>query len=54
MGIMISMVPEKMPADAMPALARPMIKIVELGAAPQMAEPISKMMTLMMNVLTQC
>jgi hypothetical protein len=51
MGIMISMVPEKIPAEAAPATARPKMKTTDVGAAPQMAEPISKMTTLMMNVL---
>jgi hypothetical protein len=41
-GIMISMHPVKMPADARPAMALPTMKTAELGAAPQMAEPISK------------
>lgn len=35
--------PEKMPAEPMPAMARPMMKAVELGAPPQRAEPTSKM-----------
>lgn len=34
--------PEKMPALPRPAMARPTMKATELGAAPQMAEPISK------------
>ena len=33
--------PEKTPDDPQPAIARPTMKEVELGAAPQMAEPIS-------------
>jgi hypothetical protein len=33
--------PAKIPAAAIPARARPMIKAVELGAAPQMTEPTS-------------
>lgn len=37
------MAPEKIPADPTPAIARPIIKAAELGAAPQMALPISKM-----------
>ena len=48
---MISIVPEKMPAEAKPAMARPTMKTTELGAAPQMAEPISKTTKLMRNVL---
>ena len=43
---MINMQPEKIPAEAMPAIARPTIKTVEFDAAPQMAEPISKTTTL--------
>lgn len=39
---MITMTPENTPALPAPAIARPMIKAVELGAAPQMAEPTSK------------
>jgi len=39
----IRMAPEKMPADPRPATARPMMRAVEFGAAPQTAEPISKM-----------
>jgi hypothetical protein len=50
-GIMINMQPEKIPAEAMPAMARPTIKTVELGAAPQMAEPISKTTTLTRKTL---
>jgi hypothetical protein len=49
---MISMVPEKIPAEAAPAMARPRMKMTDVGAAPQMAEPISKMITLMMKVLS--
>ena len=33
----------KMPADPTPATERPMIRVTLLGAAPQMALPISKM-----------
>jgi hypothetical protein len=46
MGIMINRQPEKMPAEPRPAMARPRINTVELGAAPQIAEPISKTMML--------
>jgi len=48
---MLNMDPEKMPAEAKPAIARPMMKTTELGAAPQMVEPISKTTKLMRNVL---
>jgi hypothetical protein len=41
-GSMIILPPEKMPAAPAPAIARPLMKAVELGAAPQIAEPISK------------
>jgi hypothetical protein len=44
-GIIMSIHPENIPADARPAMARPAIKAPELGAAPQMAEPISKRTT---------
>lgn len=44
-GIMMSMAPENIPADPRPAIARPAMKTDELGAAPQMAEPISKIIT---------
>lgn len=48
---MINMQPEKMPAEAAPAIALPMMKIMELGAAPQIAEPISKTTTLVRKTL---
>jgi hypothetical protein len=51
MGIMIRREPEKRPAEPRPATARPMMKTVEVGAAPQMAEPISKTMMLKMKAL---
>lgn len=34
--------PEKIPADPNPAIALPTIKVVELGATPQIKEPNSK------------
>lgn len=37
--------PAVMPAAPIPEMARPMMKAVELGAAPQSAEPTSKRMT---------
>lgn len=43
--IMITTVPPEIPAAPMPATARPKMKAVELGAAPQMAEPTSKRTT---------
>ena len=39
---MMTIAPEKMPEEPVPATARPTMKTVELGAAPQIAEPISK------------
>jgi len=42
-GIMIIWPPEKRPDDPRPAIARPMMKATELGAAPQRADPASKM-----------
>lgn len=45
MGIMIIIAPEKMPADPTPAIARPKMKTAELGAAPQMVLPTSKIIT---------
>lgn len=51
MGIMMSIVPEKRPAEAKPATERPRMNMVEDWAAPQMAEPISKTTRLMMKVL---
>jgi hypothetical protein len=34
---------EKIPAPPIPAMARPMIRIVEFGDTPHKSEPISKM-----------
>jgi hypothetical protein len=51
MGIIIIMEPVKIPADPKPAMARPVMKIGELGAAPHRAEPISKMRTQIKKVL---
>jgi hypothetical protein len=39
---MMIIAPEKIPDDPIPAMARPIMKALEFGAAPQMAEPISK------------
>lgn len=39
---MIIMAPEKMPAEPSPAIALPKMKMAEVGAAPQMALPTSK------------
>lgn len=36
------MLPVKMPADVIPAIARPRMNAIELGAAPQRTEPASK------------
>jgi hypothetical protein len=38
----IVVAPEKMPADPIPAMALPTMKLVELGAAPHRADPTSK------------
>lgn len=38
---MIIMAPVKMPAEPIPAIARPTINAVEVGAAPQITEPTS-------------
>ena len=40
--IIIIIPPEKIPAVPAPAMALPTMKTVEFGAAPQIAEPISK------------
>lgn len=39
----ITVAPENMPADPIPAIARPTMKASELGAPPQTADPTSKM-----------
>lgn len=41
MGIMTIMEPEKMPAEPKPAMARPIMKTIDAGAAAQMTEPTS-------------
>jgi hypothetical protein len=41
--MMMMMAPEIIPAEPNPAMARPTMNTVELGAAPQSAEPTSKM-----------
>ena len=43
--IMMTIAPEKMPLDPAPAMARPTMNTIELGAAPQIALPISKTVT---------
>ena len=40
---MMSTAPLKIPAEPIPATARPIIRAVEVGATPQMREPSSKM-----------
>jgi len=40
---MMTRAPEKIPADPIPAMARPMMRATEVGAAPQTTEPTSKM-----------
>jgi hypothetical protein len=39
---MIIMLPVKRPAEPRPAMARPRMKIIEVGATPQIVEPVSK------------
>jgi hypothetical protein len=39
---MMTMVPENRPAEPRPAMARPTMRAFEVGAEPQMADPISK------------
>lgn len=51
MVIMMMVTPENMPAPPRPAMARPMMNTVELGAAPHMTEPISNKATVIKNVL---
>lgn len=40
--VRMTVVPEKTPADPVPAIALPKMKAIEFGAAPQMVDPISK------------
>jgi hypothetical protein len=40
---MMTVAPEKIPAEPIPAIARPTMKALELGAPPHRADPISKM-----------
>lgn len=40
---MIKTLPEKTPAAPRPAMARPIINAIEVGAVVQMRDPISKM-----------
>lgn len=42
--------PDTMPEHPRPEIALPMIRTVEFGAAPHIAEPISKMATLRMKI----
>ena len=44
---MMRIAPVNMPAAPRPAIARPIIKAVDVGAAPQTAEPTSKMSSAM-------
>lgn len=50
----MSIAPENIPADPRPAIARPAMKTDELGAAPQMTEPTSKIITHVKNILSAC
>ena len=42
---MIIKAPQNIPVPPIPAIARPMMSATELGLAPQMAEPTSKINT---------
>jgi hypothetical protein len=44
-GIIMTMTPENTPAEPQPAMALPSMKAVEVGAAPQRAEPASNRTT---------
>lgn len=46
---MITIPPEKRPADPTPAIARPRINPIEFGVAPQRSEPSSNMVIEMRN-----
>ena len=50
-GIIIIIAPVKIPADPNPAIARPVMKTSEVGAAAQTADPTSKMKMTIKNVL---
>lgn len=47
---MVIMEPVMMPAEPIPAMARPNMKTGDEGAAPQIAEPTSKTTILIRNV----
>ena len=49
-GMIMIMAPANTPADPNPAIARPIIKDMELGAAPQIADPTSKIRSVTRNV----
>lgn len=46
---MIVIAPEKIPATPSPAMARPMMRVVEFGATPHINEPNSKITTAAMK-----
>lgn len=46
----ITKAPENNPAEPTPAIARPTMSVTEFGAAPQMADPISKIPIEIKNV----
>ena len=46
---MITIDPEKIPELPRPAMARPIMNAMELGAAPQRADPTSKKLTAAKN-----
>lgn len=41
-GIIMTTTPDMTPAEPIPAIARPIMKALEVGAAPHNAEPVSK------------
>lgn len=51
MGIMTIIEPENMPAEPKPAMALPVMKTADVGAAAQITEPISKTTMTAMYVL---
>jgi hypothetical protein len=48
---MMIVVPEKIPAEPIPAMARPTMKAWEFGAPPQRADPTSNMVIAMRNIV---
>jgi hypothetical protein len=48
-SVMSTITPEKMPQEPSPAIALPIMKAVEFGAAPHIADPISNNTMAMRN-----